>query len=431
MKIEKNPPKRQWEQLLQRPTTKVDDLEQTVDDVFEQIKNRGDQAVKKYTELFDGVSLANFEVDKNSIENSADKISPELRSAIDVAYENIKAFHAAQKRDSVEIETMPGVKCRMEFRPIQKVGLYIPGGTAPLFSSILMLAIPAKLAGCQKIILCTPPNKDEEIHPAMLYAAKKCGVDKIFTLGGIQAIGAMTFGTETVPNVYKILGPGNRFVTAAKQRATKHNVSIDMPAGPSELMLAVDNSANAEYVAADALSQAEHGADSQIVIVSKSNEFLENVNQAIQQQMKDLPRKNIAEKAIENSAFIVLEDQNEMIEMVNHYAPEHLIIATRFNDKLSKEIINAGSVFVGNLAAESIGDYASGTNHTLPTGGFARQYSGVNLSSFQKSITFQEIGENGLKKIGSSVEEMAAAEELFAHKNAVTIRLNDLDKNGK
>jgi len=431
MKIEQNPPREKWVELLKRPQTTVDDLEQTVDDVFDQINNRGDQAVKKYTELFDGVTLTDLEVGKKSIEASVDKVSQQLRSAIDVAYENIKAFHAAQKRSPVEIETMPGVKCRMEFRPIQKVGLYIPGGTAPLFSSILMLAIPAKLAGCQEIILCTPPQKDQEVHPAMLYAAKKCGVDKIFTLGGIQAIGAMTFGTETVPKVYKILGPGNRFVTAAKQRATKHNVSIDMPAGPSELMLAVDDSAHADYVAADALSQAEHGVDSQIVIVSNSNAFLEDVDQAIQQQIKDLPRKDIAEKAIENSAFIVLDDEDEMIAMINQYAPEHLIIATRFNDKLSKAIINAGSVFVGNLAAESIGDYASGTNHTLPTNGFARQYSGVNLSSFQKSVTFQEIDKNGLQNIGRSVEEMAAAEELFAHKNAVRIRLNDLDKNGK
>lgn len=429
MKIENNPPKEKWEDLLKRPQTTVDDLEQTVDDIFDQIQQRGDQAVRKYTELFDGVQLNDFTVDENDISLAENNISADLKSAIDLAYDNIKQFHQAQKRDKIEVQTMPGIDCKMEFRPIEKVGLYIPGGTAPLFSSILMLAIPAKLAGCDEIILCTPPNTSKKIHPAMLYAAKKCGVDKIFKLGGIQAIGAMTFGTESVPKVYKILGPGNRFVTAAKQRATKHGISIDMPAGPSELMLAVDNSANASYVAADALSQAEHGVDSQIVIISNDNDFLEKVNHEITTQMQDLPRKDIAQKAIENSVFIVLDHQEAILKMINSYAPEHLIIATRFNDFLQKNIMNAGSVFIGNLAAESIGDYASGTNHTLPTNGFARQYSGVNISSFQKSITFQKIDQEGLENIGHAVELMAEAEDLLAHKNAVSIRLKAQQKN--
>ena len=429
MKIENDPPKDQWEELLKRPQTTVDDLEQTVDDIFDQIQQRGDQAVKKYTELFDGVKLDDLAVDKEAVKSAEDLLTEELRSAIDLAYDNIKTFHQAQKRDRISVETMPGIECKMEFRPIEKVGLYIPGGTAPLFSSILMLAIPAQLAGCQEIVLCTPPDKDRKIHPAMLYAAKKCGVDKIFKLGGIQAIGAMTFGTESVPKVYKILGPGNRFVTAAKQRATKHGISIDMPAGPSELMLAIDDSANASYVAADALSQAEHGVDSQIVIVSNDRDLLVKVDQEIQRQIQELPRKDIAQKAIENSVFIVLKDKKAMLELINIYAPEHLIIATRFNEFLQENIINAGSVFIGNLAAESIGDYASGTNHTLPTNGFARQYSGVNISSFQKSITFQKIDRKGLKNIGKAVEQMAEAEDLLAHKKAVSMRLKDLDNN--
>lgn len=430
MIIENNPPKDQWKDLLKRPQTTVDDLEQTVDDIFDQIQQRGDQAVKKYTELFDGVQLDDLSVDEEAIRSAENNLSTELRSAIDLAYDNIKTFHQAQKRDGISVETMPGIDCKMAFRPIEKVGLYIPGGTAPLFSSILMLSIPAQLAGCHEIVLCTPPNQEKKVHPAMLYAAQKCGVDKIFKLGGIQAVGAMTFGTESVPKIYKILGPGNRFVTAAKQRATKHGVSIDMPAGPSELMLAIDDSANASYVAADALSQAEHGVDSQLVIVSKNKDLLEKVDREIQQQIQELPRKDIAQKAIENSVFIVLEKQQAILDLINAYAPEHLIIATRFNEYLEENIINAGSVFIGNLAAESIGDYASGTNHTLPTNGFARQYSGVNISSFQKSITFQKIDQQGLQNIGAAVEQMAEAEDLLAHKKAVSIRLKNLEKNG-
>ncbi|MDR9400177.1 MAG: histidinol dehydrogenase [Psychroflexus sp.] len=430
MIIESNPPKEQWEDLLRRPQTTVDDLEQTVDDIFDQIQQRGDQAVRKYTELFDGVQLDDLSVDEEAIRSAENNLSNELRSAIDLAYDNIKTFHQAQKRNGISVETMPGIECKMEVRPIERVGLYIPGGTAPLFSSVLMLAIPAQLAGCHEIVLCTPPNQEKKVHPAMLYAAKKCGVDKIFKLGGIQAVGAMTFGTESVPKVYKILGPGNRFVTAAKQRATKYGVSIDMPAGPSELMLAIDDSANASYVAADALSQAEHGVDSQIVIVSKNKDLLEKVDREIQQQIQELPRKDIAQKAIENSVLIVLEKQQAILDLINAYAPEHLIIATRFNEYLEENIINAGSVFIGNLAAESIGDYASGTNHTLPTNGFARQYSGVNISSFQKSITFQKIDQQGLQNIGKAVEQMAEAEDLLAHKKAVSMRLKDLDNNG-
>ncbi|HKJ47938.1 MAG TPA: histidinol dehydrogenase, partial [Christiangramia sp.] len=339
----------------------------------------------------------------------------------------IEKFHAAQRTERVSVETSNGVKCWQEKKPIQKVGLYIPGGTAPLFSSILMLAIPARLAGCEEIVLCTPPDKEGNINPAILYTANLCGVTQIFKIGGIQAIGAMTFGTEDVPQVYKIFGPGNQFVTVAKQLATKYQVAIDMPAGPSELLVYADDSANPAYVASDLLSQAEHGIDSQVIMVTTSEKLLNQVSEEVKTQLEELPRKAIADKAIENSRLILVETEKEALELINEYGPEHFIICAGEEDYFVNGVINAGSVFIGNYTPESAGDYASGTNHTLPTNGYAKQYSGVNLDSFMKTITFQKISEEGIKAIGPSIELLAEAEGLQAHKNAVTLRLKDLN----
>lgn len=422
-----NPSREDWQEILKRPTQTVADIEQTVNQIFDEIKVKGNTAVAKYTDLFDGIKLDQITVDKQEIDAARKEISSELKGAINLAKENIEKFHSAQKTERISVETMKGVKCWQEKKPIQKVGLYIPGGTAPLFSSILMLAIPARLAGCDEIILCTPPNKEGKVNPAILYAADLCGVTQIFKIGGIQAIGAMTFGTEDVPQVYKIFGPGNQFVTVAKQLATKYQVAIDMPAGPSELLIFADDSANAAYVASDLLSQAEHGADSQVILVSTSEKLLDNVSIEIEEQLKKLPRKALAEKAIENSRLILMKSNTDALALINEYGPEHFIICAQDESFFVEGIANAGSVFIGKYAPESAGDYASGTNHTLPTNGYAKQYSGVNLDSFLKSITFQKISPEGIKSIGPSIELLAEAEGLQAHKNAVSLRLKDLD----
>ena len=426
MKNINNPQRKDWSQILERPTKTVEDIEKTVNQIFGDVQKNGDAAVKKYTQLFDGVSLDNVIVSIEEINEAITEVSSELKDAINLAKENITKFHTAQKTDKVFVETTKGVSCWQEKRPIQKVGLYIPGGTAPLFSTVLMLAIPAQIAGCKEIVLCSPPNKEGKIHPAILYTANLCGVTKIIKVGGIQAIASFTFGTETVPKVYKIFGPGNQFVTVAKQLSTKYGIAIDMPAGPSELLVVADNKANASYVASDLLSQAEHGADSQVILVSTSKKLIDEVTLEIKKQLLELPRIQIAQKAIENSKSIFVENDEIALELINEYGPEHFIVCTNNNDFYVDNIKNAGSVFIGNYTPESAGDYASGTNHTLPTNGFSKSYSGVNLDSFTKSITFQEINKEGIQIIGKSIELMAAAEGLEAHKNAVSIRLKDL-----
>ena len=426
MKIIKNPSQETWEEVLKRPTQTIDDIEATVNEIFAEVKSKGDQAIAKYTSLFDGISLANMEVSTEEMQQAQKEISTELKEAIQLAKDNITKFHAAQKTDRVEVETQNGVKCWQEKRPIQKVGLYIPGGSAPLFSTILMLAVPAQLAGCQEIVLCTPPDKNGKINPAILYTAHLCGVTKIFKVGGIQAITGLTFGTKTIPQVYKIFGPGNQFVTVAKQLATRFNVAIDMPAGPSELLVFADSTANASFVASDLLSQAEHGADSQVILVTTSEEILKEVEKEVQQQIQDLPRLKIAEQAIENSKLILVESEETALNLINEYAPEHFIVVVQNEDFFVSGIQNAGSVFIGNYTPESAGDYASGTNHTLPTNAYAKQYSGVNLDSFQKSMTFQKINETGIQTIGKAIELMAEAEGLQAHKNAVSLRLKSV-----
>ena len=426
MKTIINPSKKEWPQILQRPTKTVDDIENTVNQIFKDVQRNGDAAVHKYTALFDGVSLDNNIVSIQEIDVAIALVSSALKDAISLAKANITKFHIAQKTKKVFVETTKGVSCWQEKKPIQKVGLYIPGGTAPLFSTVLMLAIPAQIAGCKEIVLCSPPNKEGEIHPAILYAANLCGVTKIIKVGGIQAIAGYTFGTETIPKVYKIFGPGNQFVTVAKQLSTKHGVAIDMPAGPSELLVVADDTANASYVASDLLSQAEHGADSQVILVSTSKELIHEVSIEIEKQLLELPRIDIAQKAIANSKSILVANDEIALELINEYGPEHFIVCTNNNDFYVDHIENAGSVFIGNYTPESAGDYASGTNHTLPTNGFSKAYSGVNLDSFTKSITFQEISKIGLQNIGESIELMADAEGLQAHKNAVSIRLKDI-----
>ena len=421
-----NPTKESWQVLLKRPTVTIDDIEFTVNEVFNEVKTKGDIAISKYTSFFDGVQLTNFNVSDDEINEANNTVSKELKEAIKQAKLNIEKFHNAQKTEKVVVETSKGVLCWQEKRPIQKIGIYIPGGTAPLFSTVLMLAVPAQLAGCNEIVLCSPPDKNGNINPAILYAAELCGVKTIYKVGGIQAIAGMTFGTESIPNVYKIFGPGNQFVTVAKQLATKFGVAIDMPAGPSELLVVADETANAVFIASDLLSQAEHGADSQVLLVSTSKQLLDKVEHEIQEQLSVLPRKAIAEKAIENSKLIYVENDTIALDLINEYAPEHFIICTKNEDFYCNGIQNAGSVFVGNYTPESAGDYASGTNHTLPTNGYAKQYSGVNLDSFLKSMTFQKISKEGIQNIGKTIEVMAAAEGLQAHKNAVTLRLKSL-----
>ena len=424
MKKYKNPPQSQWSSLTQRPTQSFAEIEETVKAIFKEIQTKGDTAVAKYTSLFDGIKLDNFLVSENEIKEAENQVSTELKQAIALAKSNIYKFHSAQKTNKIEVETTKGVFCWQEKRPIQKVGLYIPGGTAPLFSTVLMLAIPAQLAGCEEIILCSPPDKNGKLNPAILYTANLCGVTKIYKVGGIQAIAALTFGTATIPKVYKIFGPGNQFVTVAKQVATQFGTAIDMPAGPSELLIYADDSAIPAFVASDLLSQAEHGIDSQVILVSNSQNLIDVVEKEIDNQIQVLPRKEIVQKAIDNSKLIFIEKESNALDFINEYAPEHFIICSKNEDFFVNGIQNAGSVFIGNFTPESAGDYASGTNHTLPTNGFSKNYSGVNLDSFSKAITFQKISEQGLKSIGNAIEIMAEAEGLQAHKNAVTLRLN-------
>ena len=422
-----NPKPETWSTILKRPTKTIDDIELTVKEIFREVQKKGDNAVAKYTSIFDGISIENLEVSETEINQAIASISEELKEAIQLAKSNIEKFHSAQKTNRVEVETTEGVNCWQEKRPIQKIGLYIPGGTAPLFSTVLMLAVPANIAGCNEIVLCSPPDKTGNINPAILYAANLCGVTKILKVGGIQAIAAMTFGTETIPKVFKIFGPGNQFVTVAKQLATQFGVAIDMPAGPSELLIVADDSAVPAFVASDLLSQAEHGVDSQVILVSTSKKLIDEVENEIQTQLEVLPRKAIAEKAIANSKLIYVENDRIALELIDEYGPEHFIICTKDEDFYVNNIGNAGSVFIGNYTPESAGDYASGTNHTLPTNGYAKNYSGVNLDSFMKSMTFQKISEKGIQNIGKAIEIMAGAEGLQAHKNAVTLRLTQIE----
>ncbi len=422
------PQPKEWDEILKRPTQTVSDIEGIVYSIFKEVEADGDTVIKKYTAQFDKVTLDSLFVSDSEIEQATNAVSDALKQAITLAKSNIEKFHAAQKTLKIEVETLPGVACWQEKRPIQKVGLYIPGGTAPLFSTILMLAIPAKLAGCKEVVLCSPPDKNGKINPAILYAAQLCGVTQIFKVGGIQAIAGMTFGTESIPKVYKIFGPGNQYVTVAKQLATKYNVAIDMPAGPSELLVAADDTANPAFVASDLLSQAEHGVDSQVILVSSSENLINAVETEIENQIEELPRKDIARKSIDNSRLILVRDDQEALTLINEYGPEHFIVCVENEAFYLENIQNAGSVFIGNYTPESAGDYASGTNHTLPTNGYAKQYSGVNLDSFMKSMTFQKISEKGIKGIGTAIELMAEAEGLQAHKNAVTLRLKSLNK---
>jgi histidinol dehydrogenase len=426
MNIIENPIRECWDTLLQRPTVTIDDIEATVTQIFKEVRQKGDLAINKYTALFDGVDMESNIVTELELSEAANSLSDALKKAIHIAKANILKFHHAQQTSVVKIDTIDGVSCWQEKRAIQKIGLYIPGGTAPLFSTVLMLALPAQIAGCTDIVLCTPPNSKGSVDPAILYAARECGVTKIIKVGGIQAIAGLTFGTESIPKVFKIFGPGNQFVTVAKQLATNYGVAIDMPAGPSELLVVADETANAAYVASDLLSQAEHGTDSQVVLVSLSKPLITQVAYEIKSQMKDLPRKVIAKAAMNNSKLIYLEDADLALDFINSYAPEHLMVCAKDEDLFINGIVNAGSVFIGNYTPESAGDYASGTNHTLPTNGFARAYSGVNLDSFLKGITFQKITKRGLNKIGGAIELMAEAEGLQAHKNAVSIRLKDI-----
>lgn len=420
------PGKELWKEIITRPTAPEEDIEPLIRQIFVEVEKNGNSAVQKFSEIYDGFSCENIFTSKEEIEKAVSNISSELKEAIFLAKENIEKFHSAQKTGKISVETSPGVDCWLDKKAIQRVGLYIPGGSAPLFSTVLMLAIPAKIAGCKEIILFSPPNRNGEIHPAILFAADLCGVTRIVKAGGIQAIAAMTFGTETIPKVDKIFGPGNQFVTAAKQMATKYQTAIDMPAGPSELMVIADDSAIPAFVASDLLSQAEHGNDSQVILLSDSEELILEVEKEIERQIFSLPRKKIAEASLKNAKLIFFKDEQKIIDLTNEYAPEHLIIASRKEDFYLEKLINAGSVFLGNYSPESAGDYASGTNHTLPTNGYAKQYSGINLDSFMKTISFQRISRDGIKNIGPAIEIMAEAEGLLAHKSAVSQRLNSL-----
>lgn len=426
MKIHLQPPQEEWSNILQRPSLDHAQLEETVASVLQDIKARGDLAVLDYTEKFDRLRPDTMLVSEQEIKAADQSLSPSLKQAIQQAAKNIECFHASQQMEVKVVETMPGVKCWRKSVGIEKVGLYIPGGTAPLFSTVLMLGIPARLAGCQEVVLCSPPTYQGGIHPAIIYTANLVGISKIFKVGGVQAIGAMAYGTETIPQVYKIFGPGNQYVTAAKQLVNKAGLPIDMPAGPSEVLVFADETADPEYIAADLLSQAEHGVDSQVVLIGFNEALIKAVDQAIQSQLESLPRAEIARAALENSVSIVVKDRQEALDMINLYAPEHLILSIKDADGFGEKVINAGSVFLGNYTPESVGDYASGTNHTLPTNGFARSYSGVSLDAFVKKITFQRLSKDGLRRLGPVVEQMATAEELMAHKEAVSIRLKKM-----
>ena len=426
MKIIDNPIRSDWKDILKRPTFTISKLDVIVKEVFKDIALNGDEALKRYTKRFDKVVIGTFEVSKEELENAKNNVSDKLKDAIELAKRNIEIFHASQQLEKKIIITSEGVSCWQESRAIEKVGIYIPGGSAPLFSTVLMLGIPARIAGCNEIALCTPPNKNGDIDSAILYTANLIGINKVYKLGGIQAIGAFTYGTKSIPKVHKILGPGNQFVTAAKQFSLTQGMAIDMPAGPSELLVLGDDSANPSFVASDLLSQAEHGSDSQVICVSRSLSFLHAVAGEITTQIDLLPRKDMAEKAIDNSKLVYLEREKDILDMINEYAPEHLILVVANEDYYLENIINAGSVFIGNYTPESAGDYVSGTNHTLPTNGFAKAYSGVNLDAFVKKITYQKISKKGMENIGRAIEIMADAEGLDAHKNAVSLRLKDI-----
>lgn len=428
MNIIRYPEKAEWASIVERPHLDVSQLNATVSGILEDVKCHGDEAVIRYEAKFDHASLVSLAVTEQEIEEACNLVNKDLHDALVLAHDNIYKFHASQQFESKKIETAKGVTCWQKSVPIEKVGLYIPGGTAPLFSTVLMLATPAKIAGCKEIVLCTPPNEEGKVNPAILVAAKIAGVNRIFKAGGVQAIGAMAYGTESVPKVYKIFGPGNQYVMAAKQQVSLHDVAIDMPAGPSEVCVIADANSNATFVAADLLSQAEHGIDSQVFLISTSEEMIAKVQSEVERQLDLLPRKEIAAKTLENSTMVLVKDSDEAMELSNAYAPEHLIIATDDYEVLAGKVVNAGSVFLGKYACESAGDYASGTNHTLPTHSFALEYSGVNLDSYNRKITFQHLTEDGIRSIGHAVEVMAANEQLDAHKNAMTVRIEEINK---
>ncbi|MBP7357722.1 MAG: histidinol dehydrogenase [Prevotella sp.] len=426
MNIIKYPKRSEWSRILERPHLDVSQLNATVQNVLERIKHEGDAAVIEFESKFDHVNMTSLAVSEAEMNEAEDLVNDDLHHALVLAHHNIAEFHKSQEFDGKKVETQPGVTCWQKSIPIQKVGLYIPGGTAPLFSTVLMLATPAKIAGCEEIVLCTPPNREGKVNPAILVAAKIAGVNKIYKAGGVQAIGAMAYGTESVPKVYKIFGPGNQYVMAAKQQVSLHDVAIDMPAGPSEVCVIANDTSNHVFVAADLLSQAEHGTDSQVILITTSEEFLNKVNEELKAQLDTLPRKDIAAKALDNSKFILVSDMKEAMELSNAYAPEHLIISIDNYESLVDKVINAGSVFLGGYACESAGDYASGTNHTLPTHGYALAYNGVNLDSYNRKVTFQHLTKDGIKSIGHAVEVMAENEQLMAHKNAMTVRIMDI-----
>ena len=427
MKTYIKPTKDEWSTLIERPSINEEQLSSTVVSIIDKVKEQGDKALYNYAEQFDGVSLNDIQVSANEIQKGVEQTPEVLKEAIQVAYANISKFHQGQKLSEEVIETSPGVKCWRKSVPIEKVGLYIPGGTAPLFSTILMLGIPAMIAGCKEIIICTPPSANDEINPAILYTAHLVGITKVYKVGGAQAIAAMAYGTDTIPNVYKIFGPGNQYVTKAKEIIQRDGVAIDMPAGPSEVLVIADKTCIPSFVAADLLSQAEHGIDSQVILLSSDEAILNKCLAEVTLQVQSLPRKEIALKALSNSKAIVLSNTDECMSFSNRYAPEHLILASTSADELVSKVANAGSVFIGNYSCESAGDYASGTNHTLPTNGFAKNYSGVSLDSFVKKITFQELSKEGISNIGNAIEIMAQAEQLIAHKNAVSIRLKEIN----
>ncbi len=428
MKVICYPAKEEWDELVKRPHLDVSELNATVEDVLNDVKNHGDSAVIRYEEKFDHAHLDSLSVSDAEMEEAESLVSLELKHALELAHHNISSFHQSQQFHGEKVETVSGVTCWQKSVAIEKVGLYIPGGTAPLFSTVLMLATPAKIAGCKEIVLCTPPNREGKVNPAILMAAKIAGVSKIFKIGGVQAIGAMAYGTESVPKVYKIFGPGNQYVMAAKQHVSLHDVAIDMPAGPSEVCVIADETSNPVFVAADLLSQAEHGVDSQVFLISTSEEMIEKVKEEVEKQLEQLPRKEMAAKSLDNSKLVLVKDYDEAIELSNTYAPEHLIIATRNYDELAEKVVNAGSVFLGQYACESAGDYASGTNHTLPTHGYALAYNGVNLDSYNRKITFQHLTDEGIRSIGNAVVVMAENEQLEAHANAMRVRVNEVGK---
>ncbi len=423
MNIFRYPKEEEWAELLRRPTKEATQLNEIVAGVLSEVRQRGDEAIREFEERFDHVRLQSLAVTEEEMQEAETLVSTELKEALELAHRNIHTFHAAQRFEGRKCEVTNGVTCWQKAIPIERVGLYIPGGTAPLFSTVLMLATPAKIAGCREIVLCTPPNREGKVNPAILVAARIAGVSNIFKIGGVQAIGAMAYGTESVPKVYKIFGPGNQYVMCAKQQVSLHDAAIDMPAGPSEVEVLADHTANPAFVAADLLSQAEHGTDSQVLLVTNSEELIPQVEAEVERQLALLPRKEIAIQALEHSKIILVDNHDEMMRLTNQYAPEHLIIETGNYMELADKVVNAGSVFLGHLTPESAGDYASGTNHTLPTNGYAVAYNGVNLDSYQRKVTFQELNADGIRSIGHAVELMAAGEQLDAHKNAMTLRM--------